>query len=49
MGIYRFWAYKDANGTVTFDSTSYWIFGGTDYADNTTTTYNSVVHIHFVQ
>ena len=22
------WAYKDSSGTVTFDSTSYWIFGG---------------------
>ena len=35
------WAYKDASGTVTFDSTNYWIFGGVNCTDNSTTTYVS--------
>ena len=35
------WAYKDASGTVTFDSVSYWIFGGVNCTDGSTTTYDS--------
>ncbi|MDC3230587.1 hypothetical protein OBB01_04675, partial [Bacteroidota bacterium] len=35
------WAYKDASGTITFDSTNYWIFGGVNCTDNSTTTYDS--------
>ena len=32
------WGYKDASGTVTFDSTSYWTFGAVNCTDNSTTT-----------
>ena len=35
------WAYKDSSGTVTFDSTNYWIFGGINCTDGTNTIYET--------
>ena len=35
------WAYKDSSGTVTFDSTSYWTFGGINCTDGTNTIYET--------
>ena len=35
------WAYKDSSGTVTFDSTSYWTFGGINCTDGTNTKYET--------
>ena len=45
MGIQRC-----ISGTVTFDSTNYWIFGGVNCTDGSTTTYcpYQAAHIHYV-